>query len=80
MKKQITPSFFYIIAHLLLKGNIALEKSKRKKPFTWLPDQTWEDCVRLANDFNTPFGSLLEEIERHEKTWKAVCKPLRQKQ
>jgi dynein heavy chain len=48
-----------------------LEKSKRKKPFNWLPDQSWEDCVRLANDFATVFGSLLEDIEQHEKEWKS---------
>ena len=57
-----------------IKGNIALEKSKRKKPFSWVPDQSWEDCVRLTGDFPTIFGNLLDEIERNEKTWKAVNK------
>lgn len=54
-----------------IKGNIALEKSRRKKPFNWLPDQSWEDCVRLSNDFPATFGSLLDEIERNESVWKA---------
>jgi dynein heavy chain len=53
-----------------IKGNIALEKSKRKKPHSWLPDQTWEDCTRLSLDFGAIFGNLLDEIERNEKTWK----------
>ena len=55
-----------------IKGNIALERSKRKKPFTWLPDQAWEDCTRLSLDFTTTFGNLLDEIEKNESTWKTV--------
>jgi dynein heavy chain len=39
-----------------------------------LPDQAWEDCVRLSGDFNNPFGFLLEEIEKQEKSWKTVNK------
>jgi dynein heavy chain len=49
-----------------------LEKSKRKKPYNWLPDQGWEDCVRLSGDFPEIFGNLLDEIERDEKVWKSV--------
>ncbi len=36
-----------------------------------MPDQSWEDCVRLASDFPLIFGNLLESIEREEKKWKA---------
>ncbi|CAF4632331.1 unnamed protein product, partial [Rotaria magnacalcarata] len=53
-----------------IKGNISLEKSKRKKPFAWLHDQTWEDCVRLARDFTTEFATLLDDIEHNESVWK----------
>ena len=57
-----------------IKGNIALEKSKRKKPFNWLPDQGWEDCVRLSGDFAAVFDTLLDDIDRNEKSWQAVWK------
>ncbi|XP_076108254.1 dynein axonemal heavy chain 10-like isoform X2 [Mytilus galloprovincialis] len=53
-----------------IKGNIALEKSKRKKPFTWFPEEGWEDCIRLVEVLPDRFGSLLEDIERNEKLWK----------
>lgn len=31
-----------------LKGNLSLEKSARRKPAEWLPDQGWQDVLRLA--------------------------------
>ena len=54
-----------------IKGNLSLEKSKRKKPFPWVNDATWEDCVRLARDF-TQFTNLLDDIEHNENMWKKV--------
>lgn len=54
-----------------IKGNLSLEKSKRKKPYTWLPDQSWEDCVRLARDY-PQFTTLLDDVEHHEAVWKKV--------
>ncbi|KAK3083644.1 hypothetical protein FSP39_000711 [Pinctada imbricata] len=53
-----------------IKGNIALEKSRRKRPFSWFPEEGWEDCIRLAETFPEKFGGLLEDIERNEKIWK----------
>ena len=53
---------------------MALEKSKRKKPFAWFPDEGWEDCNRLATDYSA-FSSLLDDIERNEKAWKKVDRP-----
>lgn len=53
-----------------IKGNISLERSKRKKPYAWLPEQCWEDCVRLSSDFPHLFEDLLDKIERNEKEWK----------
>ena len=32
-----------------LKGNLSLEKSERKKPHDWWPDQGWEDIMALIN-------------------------------
>ncbi|CAF4691617.1 unnamed protein product, partial [Rotaria sp. Silwood1] len=52
-----------------IKGNLSLEKSKRKKPFLWIQDQTWEDCVRLSRDFSQ-FATLLDDIEHNEHAWK----------
>ncbi|KAE8635010.1 hypothetical protein XENTR_v10002490 [Xenopus tropicalis] len=54
-----------------LKGNISLEKSKRKKPCSWIPDQGWEDIIRLSELFPSMFGSLPSDVERCEAEWKA---------
>uniref|UniRef100_A0A8C4TE89 Dynein axonemal heavy chain 10 n=1 Tax=Erpetoichthys calabaricus TaxID=27687 RepID=A0A8C4TE89_ERPCA len=53
-----------------LKGNLSLEKSKRKKPSSWLPDQGWEDIIRLAELFPGIFGSLPDDVEKREAEWK----------
>ncbi|KAK3539191.1 hypothetical protein QTP86_029601 [Hemibagrus guttatus] len=53
-----------------LKGNLSLEKSKRKKPCDWLPDQGWEDIVRLTELFQNEFGSLIGDIEKNPTEWK----------
>lgn len=55
-----------------IKGNISIEKSSRKKPYAWLPDQGWEDCIRLSEDFPQAFDSLVDDLERNEKTWFSV--------
>ena len=31
-----------------LKGNLSLEKSGRRKPYDWFPDQGWQDLMRLV--------------------------------
>jgi dynein heavy chain len=54
-----------------IKGNLSLEKSKRKKPFSWIHDSTWEDCVRLSRDY-PQFNTLLDDIEHNESAWKKV--------
>ncbi|XP_056113379.1 dynein axonemal heavy chain 10 [Rhinichthys klamathensis goyatoka] len=53
-----------------LKGNLSLEKSKRKKPCDWLPDQGWEDIVRLMELFPNEFGTLADDIEKNPEEWK----------
>ncbi|MGH0114673.1 UNVERIFIED_CONTAM: hypothetical protein FKN15_033990 [Acipenser sinensis] len=54
-----------------LKGNLSLEKSKRKKPCSWLPDQGWEDIIRLAELFPQECGTLPDDVEKHDAEWKS---------
>ncbi|KAK3269901.1 Dynein heavy chain cytoplasmic, partial [Cymbomonas tetramitiformis] len=37
--------------NFFLKGNLALEKSARKKPYEWWPDQGWEDLQQLWKEW-----------------------------
>ncbi|KAM6052185.1 dynein axonemal heavy chain 10 [Chlamydotis macqueenii] len=53
-----------------LKGNISLEKSARKKPYPWLPDQGWEDLIRLSEQFPEKFESLPDDVEKNPDVWK----------
>ncbi|NXE97067.1 DYH10 protein, partial [Menura novaehollandiae] len=55
-----------------LKGNISLEKSARKKPYAWLPDQGWEDLIRLSELFPEKFESLPDDVEENPDVWKNV--------
>lgn len=64
-----------------LKGNLSLEKSKRRKPFDWFPDQGWEDVIRLAEisahkeDGEEETGGaaklkeIVNDIEKNESAW-----------
>ncbi|XP_069353305.1 dynein axonemal heavy chain 10 isoform X1 [Eulemur rufifrons] len=52
-----------------LKGNISLEKSKRKKPCAWLSDQGWEDIILLSEMFSDDFGQLPDDVENHQTVW-----------
>ncbi|XP_056232067.1 dynein axonemal heavy chain 10 [Seriola aureovittata] len=54
-----------------IKGNLSLEKSKRKKPCDWLSDQGWEDIVKLAELFPEQFGSLPDDVEKNSTDWKS---------
>lgn len=53
-------------------GNLSLEKSTRKKPYDWIPDQGWEDIVKLAELFPEQFGSLPDDVEENSTDWKFV--------
>ncbi|XP_068013204.1 dynein axonemal heavy chain 10, partial [Melanerpes formicivorus] len=53
-----------------LKGNISLEKSERKKPFAWLPDQGWEDLIHLSEQLPEKFESLPDDVENNPDVWK----------
>ena len=57
----------------LPQGNISLEKSARVRPFDWLPEQGWEDIVKLTSVLPDVFGSLADDIERNERSWQEVC-------
>lgn len=58
--------------HLTCKGNLSLEKSAYKKPCDWLPDQGWEDVVKLAELFPEQFGSLPDDVKNNSTDWKSV--------
>ena len=55
-----------------IKGNISLEKSTRRRPYDWVPEQGWEDIIKLMTINTEVFGSLADDIEKNEKTWKEV--------
>uniref|UniRef100_A0A1A8GI94 Dynein, axonemal, heavy chain 10 n=1 Tax=Nothobranchius korthausae TaxID=1143690 RepID=A0A1A8GI94_9TELE len=55
----------------LIKGNLSLERSTHKKPCDWLPSQSWEDVVKLAELFPENFASLPSDIEKNSTDWKA---------
>lgn len=57
---------------LTSKGNLSLEKSKRKKPGDWLSDQGWEDIMKLAELFPEQFGSLPDDVENNSSDWNSV--------
>lgn len=69
--KQLT-SCDYINLHT--QGNISLEKSARLKPHDWLPDQGWEDIMKLTTTNTEIFGSLADDIEKNGSAWKKVRK------
>ena len=48
----------------IYQGNIALEKSKRQKPYEWIPEQGWEDMLHLTTVLPEKFSSLVEDIEK----------------
>lgn len=42
------------------------------KPFDWIPDQGWEDIMKLKTVNSEVFESLPDDIEKNEKIWKEV--------
>jgi len=56
--------------NLLLRGGAALDiNSVRKKPFQWMPDQTWLNVIELSSRVGF-FRSLPEDLVRNEAPWK----------
>lgn len=58
-----------------IKGNISLEKSTRLRPHDWLPEQGWEDMMKLTTVLPDVFGSLADDVEKNEQRWKEVSLP-----
>jgi hypothetical protein len=60
-----------------LKGNLSLEKSDRKNPYTWFPETGWHDLMRLITlgkgreDYRSEIWDVADDIERDEISWKA---------
>uniref|UniRef100_A0A3Q3JHQ8 Dynein heavy chain ATP-binding dynein motor region domain-containing protein n=1 Tax=Monopterus albus TaxID=43700 RepID=A0A3Q3JHQ8_MONAL len=52
-------------------------ESRRKKPCDWLPDQGWEDIVKLAELFPEQFGSLPDDVEKNSTDWKSAPFPMK---
>lgn len=53
-----------------IKGNVSVEKTAHKKPFAWLTDDCWDSLTLLAEVSVQVFGSILEDVEKNEDTWK----------
>mmetsp|Transcript_2907 Transcript_2907/g.5212 ORF Transcript_2907/g.5212 Transcript_2907/m.5212 type:complete len:2119 (-) Transcript_2907:878-7234(-) len=55
----------------LLKGGAALDiKAQRKKPYDWLPDSGWLNCIALAQAVPQPFRDLPDSLYRGDTVWK----------
>lgn len=61
-----------VLVAFYTQGNISLEKNPRVKPYDWLPDQGWEDVMKLTTTHSDIFGSLANDIEKSESSWKKV--------
>jgi hypothetical protein len=59
-----------------LKGNLSLEKSERRRPYTWFPEAGWQDLMRLCaidqqrGIKNSPLSTVADSIQRDEIAWK----------
>ena len=54
-----------------IKGNLALEKSARGKPHAWVPDQGWEDIIKLTELCPNVFSNLADDVDKRGSEWKA---------
>ncbi|PZC71734.1 hypothetical protein B5X24_HaOG212562 [Helicoverpa armigera] len=52
-----------------IKGNVALEKSARACPASWIPSQGWQDVMKLSLDFQNSFAALPDNISRKLSEW-----------
>ena len=53
-----------------LKGNLSLEKASRAKPHDWIPDQGWQDMIKLVEAVPT-LSKLADDVSANGKVWKA---------
>jgi dynein heavy chain, axonemal len=55
-----------------LKGNLSLEKSPRKNPYPWFPENGWQDLMRLitlGQGSGTGVATVADNIEQNEASW-----------
>ena len=55
-----------------IKGNVTLEKTKKKNPVKWLAANGWEDVLKLANDFPLQFSELPIQLQVQDEEWRRV--------
>lgn len=77
---QITTKLQLSEGHLLqneldffIKGSVALTKSDRICPAKWINEKSWEDIMKLSNDFPDSSASLPDSIAIKATEWKEVC-------
>ena len=62
--------------NFFLKGNLSLEKSERRNPYSWFPDTGWQDLMRLIELGGSAAGSpsalneIADSVETAEEDWK----------
>lgn len=54
-----------------LKGSVALVKSTRPCPVTWITEKGWADIQKLETDFVEHFDGLTDHIEANISEWQA---------
>jgi dynein heavy chain, axonemal len=54
-----------------LKGSVALERSSRRCPNTWLTMKNWEDILKLSTQFPEKFAGLPDALEANGEEWAA---------
>lgn len=55
-----------------IKGNVSVDKSEKKNPYSWLSEKSWEDIVKLQEDFPDPFESLIQNMSKNTRVWREV--------
>ena len=53
-----------------VKGNLSLEKSARGKPHAWIPNQGWEDIMKLSEVCPDVFAKLPDDVDKKGADWK----------
>ena len=55
---------------VFLKGGASLSHHDKPKPFTWISDKAWLNCVAVAESSTKTFKQLTELITRSERAWR----------
>ena len=62
---RLTPSMMNLLSEIS-DDNVCF------RPHKWLPEQGWEDVIKLAEVFPEDFGSLVDEVEKGGNKWQQV--------